>query len=454
MRLLMHARRSALVSPVAVGSVGDDERSGLDEALRAAGLAESLPVKLGLARLRRQMFDIDAERTTLGRFELLRLLGRGATASVHAAYDPQLDRNVALKVFPRAADSEFSARVKREARLAAGLNHPNVVTVYDVGESDGRLWVAFELIEGDTLRRVLESSVREWSALSRYFLAAAAGIDAAHRSGVTHRDIKPENILVGTDGRIAVADFGVATPNEDPSRGFCSPGGGTFAYMSPEQLLCAEVGPSSDQFSFCVMLFEAFAGYRPFQGHDVEQVLAAMRRGALEPLRRAKLPRPVANVLVRGLAFSPEDRFASMSESLARLQPHGKGRYAPLAAAGLVVLAVVLVGGDEDAACTAGASRVEAVWAETQRDALAKAFENASTPLATETLSRLVPQLDRYASQWLTTFDSVCTASGGASADSSLDQNMSCLAMQLVELDATIKTLTEGSPRLVQNAAV
>ena len=264
-------------------------------------------------------------RRTLGRYQLDRRIAAGGMGEVWAAWDPQLRRELAIKfVRPdRADDGRERDRLLREARALARLTHPNVLAVHDVGEIDGEVFLVTELVAGDTLSsRGGPSS--DWRSLVRLYAQAARGLAAAHAAGLVHRDVKPANLLLGGDGRVRVADFGLAVrsstpsplaPTEMPSLGASSQItaaghiAGTPAYMAPEQRagLAAE-GPA-DQFALCVALGEGIAGRRPPTAPEREALRAfiAERRtidGDLDEL---------CGVLARGLALDPEERFPSMT---------------------------------------------------------------------------------------------------------------------------------------------
>jgi serine/threonine protein kinase len=238
-----------------------------------------------------------ARGTAVGRYLVLDPLGAGGMGVVYAAYDPELDRKIAIKLLaPSVAHGSSSSegqRLQREARALARLSHPNVVAVYDVGIASAQVFVAMELVEGQTLGAWLSAEPRTWQQVVRCFVDAGRGLAAAHAVGLVHRDFKPDNVLVGRDGKVRVSDFGLARatqpmPGEGPSQqeGTASassvPGhegrsgpqdgsltgarAGTPRYMAPEQWLGAATGPWTDQFSFCVALWEALYGELPFAG--------------------------------------------------------------------------------------------------------------------------------------------------------------------------------------------
>ncbi|HEU4615830.1 MAG TPA: serine/threonine-protein kinase, partial [Kofleriaceae bacterium] len=261
------------------------------------------------------------------RYILVERLGEGATGVVWAARDGRLDRMVALKVlhdeYLGAVDQE---QLAAEARAMAKLSHPNVVAVYDAGEREGRAFVTMELVSGPPLSRWLDTP-RSWREIVDVFRAAGEGLAAAHEAGLVHRDVKPSNILVGDDGRARIADFGLAHAGAAPVPGDVridapvtrtTAFAGTPAYMPPERLRGAPADVRGDQFAFCVALYEALAGKRPFGGDTVEALLAAMDAGPPPPLRH--VPRWLDAAVARGLAPSRDERFASMRDLLAALR--------------------------------------------------------------------------------------------------------------------------------------
>ncbi|MBV8763011.1 MAG: protein kinase [Deltaproteobacteria bacterium] len=272
----------------------------------------------------------------LGRYKLERPLGIGGMGVVHCAFDPDLERRVALKVL-RKVDRSDEARLRllREARALAKITHPNVVNVHEVGTADGRDYVAMELIDGDSLDAWLKAQPRSTADIIAAFISAGRGLAAAHAAGLVHRDFKPHNVLRDQHGRIVVTDFGLARgvekDGQDISFDTTLPPGtaadeltktgsllGTPAYMAPEQWDHGPVGPAADQFGFCVALWEALAGERPFKGDTFEDLKHEIQRGPDE-LDVSKLPRRLRKPLRRGLDPDPAKRYPSMDALLAAL---------------------------------------------------------------------------------------------------------------------------------------
>jgi predicted Ser/Thr protein kinase len=261
----------------------------------------------------------------VGRFVLLERLGAGAMAVVYAAYDDSLDRRVALKVLQRGL--ALPQCLAEEARALARLTHPNVVQVYEVGEHEGQPFIAMELVPGRTLRAWLNEKPRACMAVLRVFLQAARGLAAAHDSGLVHRDFKPDNVLVGSDERVRVVDFGIAAPIGRTGESVTTMAPGTPAFMAPEQFLGAHPTAASDQFSFCVALYRALFGVPPFEGNDVPALMRNVLAGAPRvPPSAPDVPAWVTRVLNRGLARHENARFPTMGaliRAIERRMPSG-----------------------------------------------------------------------------------------------------------------------------------
>ena len=276
--------------------------------------------------------DTDDGARMIGRFKVLGLVGRGGFGEMYAAHDPELDRRVALKVVPPTEDRAAVARLHREAMTMARLSHPNVARVFDVGEVDGHLFIAMEFIRGDDLRTWLSGQPRSWQRVREVFLAAGQGLAAAHREGIIHRDFKPENVIIGEDGRARVIDFGLAAPTisdllppqtaeeDELDATHSSDSSGTPAYMAPEQHLGRTADARSDQYSFCVALFEALHGRRPLLGRTWHTLSPQVLRGGLESVAASrKFPPHLRRTVLRGLSAAPERRFPDMDTLLAEL---------------------------------------------------------------------------------------------------------------------------------------
>ncbi|MGN6109740.1 MAG: protein kinase domain-containing protein [Kofleriaceae bacterium] len=308
----------------------------------------------------------------VGRYLVLSALGAGGMGVVFAAYDPQLDRKVALKLL-RAGSSyntrDARTRLRREAQAIAQLSHPNVVNVYDVGSTDDDdLYIAMEFVEGDTLTSWLRKYPRTWREIVDVFLQAARGVIAAHSVGLLHRDFKPDNVLVGGDGRVRVTDFGLArsviAPDEAGPRGpyiaalsveLTATGTvlGTPRYMAPEQLTGPDIDARADQFAFCVALYEALYGSHPLPGATSVSMLERNDR-AVPPPDGTKVPAAIGRAVLRGLERDRAKRYPTMAALVGELSPV-PARPAVRSAAAVAVVGVLLAGG----AIAAAVSRPE-----------------------------------------------------------------------------------------------
>jgi eukaryotic-like serine/threonine-protein kinase len=291
---------------------------------------------LGLADLEAQFREVVSETrsaapgTVLGHYCIVSEIAAGGMGEVYLAIDQRLNRRIALKVLP-AEFTQDLARVRRlfrEARAASSLNHPNIITVYEIGSTSGSHFIASEFIEGTTLRRLLQSEMAPIEAI-RIALQCTSALDAAHRSGITHRDIKPENVMVRPDGLVKVLDFGLAlqVDNSAPVSGTAvkTESGvimGTPRYMSPEQARGQKLDPRTDIFSLGAVLYEMVAGEPPFPGATTAEVFAQLLGSEPKPLSQVRraLPRRLQIIISKAMAKDPEARYPSMAEFSADLK--------------------------------------------------------------------------------------------------------------------------------------
>lgn len=288
--------------------------------------------------------------TNLGRYLLLKCVGRGGAGTVYAAYDPELDRKIAIKILRTEDDVSEELRRERlleEAKALAKISHPNVIAVHDIGTFEGHVFVAMEFVNGVSLREWLREEPRPWREIVRIFTQAARGLSAAHHAGLVHRDFKAENVLVGKEGEVRVTDFGLAVRQEPSTQSTdgSSSGtrvrtvGGTPRYLAPEQWGGESGTPASDQFSFCASLFEALYGALPYAGPTSASYTGKMT----EPKRGRSVPNWIARVLIRGMAVDPNARFATIDHLIAALQSGLRTKSAMLVAAAATA-ALLLVG--------------------------------------------------------------------------------------------------------------
>jgi hypothetical protein len=280
------------------------------------------------------------EQKTLGRYKILGELGRGAMGAVYRAVDPLIERDVAIKTLlpnlPPEVMDEVRERFIREARSAGRLNHPNIVTIFDVGEHEGVAYIAMELLEGRSLQQVMKESRLSFDAIAELAAQVADALDAAYQFKIVHRDVKPANIMVAPNGRAKLTDFGVARVD---SSSMTQTGAalGSPKYMSPEQVLGLPVDPRSDVFSLGVVLYEMLTQRTPFERPTDTTVFSLMNRIAGEPhpaLRSIdpKVPEGFERIVSRALAKKPEQRYARAGEMAAELRALRGGTGMPAAA--------------------------------------------------------------------------------------------------------------------------
>jgi Tol biopolymer transport system component len=277
------------------------------------------------------------EQRQLGHYLLLEEIGRGGMGVVYAAHDHKLNRRVALKLLRREGDTKLQRRLTREAQAMAKLAHPNVVTVHDIGEHEGVAFIVMEYVEGPTLRQWLAAAPRSVTEILAVFIAAGRGLAAIHEAGLIHRDFKPDNLMIRSGGQVLVMDLGIARDRtialppatasldgpDDASVDLLTRDGvlmGSPAYMAAEQFSAEEVTPKTDQFSFCVSLWEALHGERPFAGENIATLIDAVTTGRTRTAKRSDVPAALRSVLARGLQVDPQARFDSMSALLDALE--------------------------------------------------------------------------------------------------------------------------------------
>lgn len=301
-------------------------------------------------QIRGRLFSSSAAPVCVDRFEIKEKLGAGAMGVVYSAFDPQLQRDVAIKILsslPHTQGDHFF----HEARALARLAHPNVLPVFEVGKYEGTPYLVSELVTGGTLRQWLSQAQKpDWRQILQMLLQCAKGIASAHHLGLVHRDIKPDNILVGSDGRARVADFGLASlPSVHGRIGFAGVEqsgvvAGTVRYMAPEQLRGEHVDPLSDQFSFCVMAFEALFDRPPFRGDTIQQNLDEISTNSISIISASHPAYDLWAPLKKGLSSRPRDRFGSMDELVLALEKAAKKqvrRYQVVAAISAVLIVIV-----------------------------------------------------------------------------------------------------------------
>ncbi len=412
---------------------------------------------------------------------------------VYKAYDPELERPVALKLLhagPRDdEDAERrSARLLREAKALARLQHPHVVAVHDVGTFDGDVFLATEYVEGAPLRSWLLVEKPPLAEILRVMIAAGEGLAAAHRAGLIHRDVKPGNLHVGKDGRVRVLDFGLARADfsEEPTHDdILDPPAevsgvahgsldapltrvghvvGTPRYMAPEQHTGQPVDARCDQFSYCATVWEALYGESPFEPGD-DEYKTSVASGKLRAVPEgSRVPRHLRQVLTRGLSPRPEDRWPSMDALLGELRRDPAATRRRVLAGGAMALVVgaalataTLVGGAKKPApvCVGAEGKLAGVWDDAAKRAVSSAFAASAAPGAKEAYARVEKTLDDYAARWTAMRTDACLATRvrAEQSEEMLDLRMECLDERLGELGAQVQVLGRADAATVGKAS-
>ncbi len=403
-----------------------------------------------------------------GRYALGAVLGAGAMGVVYEAFDPELERTVALKLLKASEPSESGRqeRLRREAQAMARVSHPNVVPVYDVGSWQGRAFVAMERIEGGSLSARVRAGA-DWRELLGLFVQAGRGLAAAHRAGVVHRDFKPDNVLVDAEGRARVTDFGLARfERAAPAALEAGPGAplrsslaGTPAYMAPEQLRGGEADAKSDQFGFAVALYEALYGRRPFEGQSATALLGAMAADGPARAPRSRAPARLERVLARGLRFDPAERFPSMDALLDALERAARSRAGAAALAGALAaagaLATVWGLGAQAPACEGAGAQLAGAWGGARKEAVRRALLASGVSYAEGVWQSVERSLDRYAADWARTREEACRATyvRREQSEEALRASNACLDQRRWELEALALDLSSPAADVADKAA-
>jgi tetratricopeptide (TPR) repeat protein len=360
----------------------------------------------------------------IGRFVLLSRLGAGGMGVVYSAYDPELDRKLAIKLLrsDRNTGDQGQRRLLREAQALAQLAHPNVVAIHDVGVHEGQVWLAMEFVSGCTLGVWLQEQVRTWQEIVAVIHEVGRGLAVAHAAGLLHRDIKPANIMIDIDGRVRLMDFGLAradnldasdrmepVQNHVLSLELTKSGAvlGTPAYMAPEQLLGLDLDTRADQFSLCVVLWEALYCERPYDLLTEPSKPVPLERRPTP--RKRGVPAWLRRLCLRGLALDPDARWPSVPALLDVLQRgHARARRgAALFGAAIVVLGIAAFYGARElehartvAACEASGEQIFLSWSEDARAGLRESLIVLSMPDAELVADRAITWLDEFADRW------------------------------------------------------
>ncbi|MEM6993031.1 MAG: tetratricopeptide repeat protein [Myxococcota bacterium] len=433
---------------------------------------------------------------TLGRYVVLDPVGAGAMGQVYVAHDGKLDRRVALKVLHpsvRVGESADHATrgIVREAKALARVAHPNVIAVHDVGSEAGIVFVAMELVRGATLTAWMTASPRPWAETLAVFVQAGAGLAAAHEAGLVHRDFKPSNVLVADDGRVRVLDFGLARalpsaqdeePVDAPSQGadgdlvgpptqtradpVTRTGAvlGTPAYMAPEQLRGQPADPRADQFAFCVSLYEALYGARPFLATQASERLAEIDHGPPNAVAPSGVPAWLHEAIVRGLAPERESRWPTMNALLEHVETCARPSRRRLPATLSLAAAVLGVGGlvawradgspPSSPPCSDARRHLEGRWDAAKKVEVRDALLATEVAWAQPTWELVEARLDAYADRWAAIHTETCRATHvrGEQSEAVGDLRLYCLQRRAAELGALTDRLSLADGEIVTQA--
>jgi serine/threonine protein kinase/tetratricopeptide (TPR) repeat protein len=463
----------------------------------------------------------------VGRYVILGWLGSGGMGVVYKAYDPELERAVALKLLhasgaPDALSASSASsrrdRLFREAKALARLSHPHVLAIFDVGTFEADVFLATEFVEGPTLADWLKEgpAPRTRAEIVSALIDAGEGLAAAHRAGLVHRDFKPANVIVGKDGRVRVLDFGLAraeaidaAPPPTPMRSSVgdraaapvahpsgsasvsatrtaplAPAGassmttpsaglldltitqhgqiiGTPRFIAPEQHVGHVADARSDQFSFCVSLYDALYGEFPFEGRGEEYARNVLHGRVRNPPAGSDVPRWLRLILLRGLSEEPADRFASMDELLTALRNDpgiARRRWLAIGAGAAVVLsaglALRLARPNAETPCRGAERKLAGVWDDARKGAMHAAFAATGEANAEDAFARTRTALDDYARGWVAMHTDACEATRvrGEQSEEMLDLRVECLRERLEDLRAQVDVFAHAEAATVEKA--
>jgi tetratricopeptide (TPR) repeat protein len=470
------------------GRLAEGELSRALAHVDACALCQDVVTYLGTASLRGTLPALSpADRhltptDRIDRYELKSLLGSGGMGVVFAARDPDLDRPVAIKLLRTEPDQTappLRQRLLREAQAMARLSHPNVVSIYEVGMSGEDVFIAMEMVDGRTLRRWLAEDNPDWRSILVAYRQAGQALAAAHAVGIIHRDFKPDNALIDRNGRVRVADFGLARASTDdesaaPAQdgGLASDAGaskltrtgarmGTPAYMAPEQHLGKSAGATADQFSFCVSLYEALWQQPPFGGQTLDKLAQSVVAGQLrEPPRGARVPLWLYRVLVKGLQTNPRNRYSSMDALLAALdrdpaRVYRKG-FGVAAALCLVLLSTgtVIRTRAQSRMCRGAAQKFVGIWDDERHQAVQKAFAATGKPFAKAVFATTKGALGDYLRKWTGMYTETCEATRvrGDQSEAVMELRMECMERRRQEVRALVDVFAHADAQVAQRA--
>lgn len=433
------------------------------------------------AAIEERLFGVVPSAVRVGRFLVLEKIGRGGWGTVYAAFDEQLDRRVALKVLNVRPGDARSDELMHEAKALAKLSHPNVVTVHEVGTTvDDRVFMAMEFVSGGTLDEwaaKLEPGPARIRKVVHALLEAARGLQAAHDAGIVHRDLKPANILVGDDGRVRLADFGMAHLSADAvdtldpeasggdisetqaHRGTGSGWVGTPAYMAPEQFE-GQSDERGDQFNLCAAFYEIVCGLRPFSGNSIGGLMLAAREGVLATPTHSDVPGWLKKVLARGLSPKPGDRFENAAALAQAVERARRPRW-PFLALGLVMAAplglfLLVDPPTEGPDCEATADAHAPRWSEELIAEIREAFRETQLPRQANAFDGIRRTLDSWVHDWRSSRVIACQASLRQADNDAVEtyDAEQCLDSLAVRFDALTPLLLEADEFIVEAGVV
>jgi tetratricopeptide (TPR) repeat protein len=431
-----------------------------------------------LDRVHKALFGEETASIRVSRYLLQERIGGGSGGSVWVAHDPDLGRDVAIKLLRDPIGSRAGSREKmlREARALASLSHPNLVTVHDVGTYElgaegsdepatSGVFIVMELLDGMSLDVWLGRERPGWRRIAEVLLAAGRGLEAAHAEGLVHHDFKPSNVLVARDARVCVTDFGLARALPARADEGPEPGGGpvqgTPAFMAPEQHRGAVADARADQYAFCVALYVALYGRPPFVGESMEKLEEAKICDVPTTLPDVpRLPKAIRRAILRGLAADPRDRHPSMKDLLAEIEKALRARrrrwvLAAGLAAVLLPVSVVVVAGGQPSRCSDQSDTLVGIWDDEVRADVEVAFQRTGLPFAERTFALAAERLDAYAVRCMAARARACEA---ATTDDEAARRAAiwqgdCVDRRIRWLAAVSGLLREAGPALVQRAS-
>ncbi len=462
-------------------SPGRDETGSADETQEGTGITLA-----GEAEPSPRTEPTLGTGSTIGRYTVVSRLGAGGMGVVYLAYDPELDRQVALKLLhPGSSRGKPHARARllREAQSLAKLSHPNVVSVFDAGEHEGEVWLAMERIEGRTLTEWCAATLPRWPELLRVLADAARGVAAAHAAGLVHRDLKPSNLMVADDGRVRVMDFGLARLGDDESShgsDDVSPVSelrsspkvqsltrthdvlGTPAYMAPEQWQAGAIDARADQFSWCVMAWEALYGRRPYGEEPTATFFCERLDVPSHRTPAGHVPKWVRRMLERGLRHSPDERWPDMTDLLGvvdRRTSRRRQQRVTLVLSGILVAG--LIGGGvwqidrehRQQECRDAGAEIESLWPGRQAE-ISEVFASSDVAYVRRLESSLAPRIGTWAEDWSDIRSEVCEA---ATIEESIDAAHRarvevCLHAQRMAITMLLDLVARGDPMALRRA--